>query len=99
VSQSYRTTGDAEAPSGFEPLKESSGAKDINASTTKESNPRSQQSASDSGEDPDLANADAAETASEVSHKPGSPESVPTVDPGQLTVFDFLDESGDGRVG
>jgi hypothetical protein len=65
----------------------------------RESNPRSQQSARDSAEDPDLANADAAETASEASHKPGSLGSVPTVDPGQLTVFDFLYESVDGRIG
>jgi hypothetical protein len=37
-----------------------------------ESNPRSQQPAADSEEDPDLANADADKTASEVSHKPGT---------------------------
>jgi hypothetical protein len=47
-------------------------------------------SAADSEEDPDLANADADEPASEASHKPG-PDGAPYIDPGQLTVFDLLD--------
>jgi hypothetical protein len=61
-------------------------------------NPRSEQSVGDSEEDPDLASADAGETASDPHHKlVPSPE--PLVDPGQLTVFDFLDERGDGGIG
>jgi hypothetical protein len=63
-----------------------------------ESNPRSQQAAGDSEEDPDLASADADETASEPHHKL-APNYEPLVDPGQLTVFDFLDEPGDDGIG
>lgn len=61
-------------------------------------NPRSQQSAADSEEDPDLANADADEPASEASHKLG-PDAAPYIDPGQLTVFDLLDGPSDERAG
>lgn len=60
-------------------------------------NPRSQQSAGDSEEDPDLASADAGETASEPPHK-RDPDSSPFIDPGQLTVFDLLDGTGDECV-
>jgi hypothetical protein len=49
----------------------------------------------DSEEDPDLATSAAAETASEVPHKQAKPDSLPSVDPGQLSVFDFLDGSDD----
>jgi hypothetical protein len=66
--------------------------------TEAESNPRSQQPAADSEEDPDLANADADETASEVSHKQG-PDAAPYIDPGQLTVFDLLDWPSEDCVG
>ena len=61
-------------------------------------NPRSQQSATDSEEDPDLANADADEKASEASHKAG-PDAAPYIDPGQLTVFDLLDGPSDEGAG
>jgi hypothetical protein len=64
----------------------------------RESNPRSQQSASDSEEDPDLASADAGETASEPRHKPGS-NSSPVIFSGQLSVFDFLDGADDECAG
>jgi hypothetical protein len=57
-------------------------------------NPRSEQLATDSEEDPDLASADAGEAASETPHKP-EPDSPPFIDPGQLSVFDFLDGSND----
>jgi hypothetical protein len=60
----------------------------------RESNPRSEQLATDSEEDPDLATADARETASEPPHKQGNPD-PPFIDPGQLTVFDVLDGSND----
>jgi hypothetical protein len=79
-------------------VEESSGAEDTNASKRAESNPRSQQSAADSEEDPDLANADADEPASEASHKLG-PDAAPYIDPGQLTVFDPLDGPSDERAG
>jgi hypothetical protein len=64
----------------------------------RESNPRSQQSASDTEEDPDLASADAGETASEQRHKPGS-NSSPVIFPGQLSVFDLLDGADDECAG
>jgi hypothetical protein len=60
----------------------------------RESNPRSQQSATDSEENPDLASADAGETASEPRHKHGS-DSSPVICPGQLSMFDLLDGAGD----
>jgi hypothetical protein len=63
----------------------------------RESNPRSQQSASDPEEDPDLASADAAETASDLQHKVA--DSLPFIDPRQLSVFDLLDAPGDESVG
>ena len=53
----------------------------------RESNPRSQQSASDSEEDPDLASAGAGETASERTHNVGDPDAL-AVHPDQLSVFD-----------
>jgi hypothetical protein len=59
----------------------------------RESNPRSEQLAADSEEEPDLANADAGERASEPPHKQAGQDSMPLIDPGQLTVFDFLDGS------
>jgi hypothetical protein len=58
--------------------------------------PRSQQLASDSEEDADLASADAGDTASEAAHKQAGPDGRPLIDPGQLTVFDFLDGTDDG---
>src|SRR5512132_2067475 len=61
----------------------------------RESNPRSEQLAEDSEEDPDLAAVDAGETASEPPHKQAEPGSPPFIDPGQLSVFDFLDGSND----
>jgi hypothetical protein len=87
-----------EAPSGLEPLEESSGGNDTKSCNSSESNPRSQLSASDSEEDPDLASADAAETASEPRHKPGS-NSSPVIFPGQLSVFDLLDGADDECAG
>jgi hypothetical protein len=65
----------------------------------RESNPRSQQSATDSEEDPDLASADAAETASEPPHKEAERDSSPVIFPGQLSMFDLLDGAGDEGVG
>jgi hypothetical protein len=64
----------------------------------RESNPRSQQSAADSEENPDLASADAEETASEGSHKRGA-DAAPFIDPGQLTVFDLLEGPSDECAG
>jgi hypothetical protein len=61
----------------------------------RESNPRSEQLATDSEEDPDLASADAGERASESPHKQAEPDSPPFIDAGQLSVFDWLDESDD----
>jgi hypothetical protein len=49
---------------------------------------------SDAEEDPDLASADAGETASERRHK-HSADSSPVIFPGQLSVFDLLDGAGD----
>ena len=64
----------------------------------RESNPRSEQLATDSEEDPDLANADASETASEPSHKQVNPDRLPFIDPGQFSVFDFLNGSNDAKA-
>jgi hypothetical protein len=75
-------------------VEESAGAQDRNTSKRAESNPRSEQLAADSEEDPDLASADAAETASEPPHKQGNPD-PPFIDPAQLTVFDVLGGSND----
>jgi hypothetical protein len=58
----------------------------------RESNPRSQESADDSGEDADLASGDGAETPSDRPHKQLG-ELVAEGD--ELTVFDFLGGSGD----
>ena len=58
-------------------------------------NPRSEQDATDSEEDPDLASADASETASETLHKDADPAPSPLIDPGQYNLFNFLDESND----
>jgi hypothetical protein len=79
-------------------VEESSGGNDTNSCNATESNPRSEQLAADSEEDPDLASADAGETASEQPHKQGKPDSMPPIDPGQLSVFDFLDGSNDAQA-
>ena len=56
--------------------------------------PRRQSTSEESPEDPDLATPDAAQPASEPSHKEAAePEKLPLIHPGQLTVFDLL---GDG---
>jgi hypothetical protein len=62
----------------------------------RESNPRSQKSASDSEEDADLASAAVDEAASEVAHKEAGLDGRPFIDPGQLSVFDFLDGADSG---
>jgi hypothetical protein len=64
----------------------------------RESNPRSEQLATDPEKDPDLASADAGESASESPHKQAEPASPPLIDPGQLTVFDFLDGSNNAKA-
>jgi hypothetical protein len=62
----------------------------------RESNPRRQSASDESQEDPDLASADADESASRERHKPqaaSAGDELPPIHPGQLDVFDLL---GDG---
>jgi hypothetical protein len=62
----------------------------------RESNPRRRSASDDSQEDPDLARADADESASKQRHKrqaASADDELPTIHPRQLNVFDSL---GDG---
>jgi hypothetical protein len=61
----------------------------------RESNPRRRSASDESQEDPDLARADAGESASSEGHKreAASAAELPFIHPGQLSVFDRL---GDG---
>ena len=62
----------------------------------RESNPRRRSASEESQEDPDLAPADAGESASDKRHKrqaASAEDGLPSIHPGQLDVFDLL---GDG---
>jgi hypothetical protein len=62
----------------------------------RESNPRRRSASEDSQEEPDLAPADAGESASNERHKreaSGGEDELPSIHPGQLSVFD---RPGDG---
>jgi hypothetical protein len=62
----------------------------------RESNPRRRSASDETQEDPDLASADAGQSASKERHKrqaASADDELPSIHPGQLDVFDLL---GDG---